>query len=433
MKRGSIPDFCQVRDCSLKFITSCQYFNRRRLEETIENESAVELGIDEVACILSFLPLTVIVCLRCVNMTWRDAARKTIVPPTNFLVNSVTDYNAMRVMTTELPNLQQIAIGGLERGHKYNDGEDPDEDYAARSAHLATHDIGIISNFSKLRILKISDIAGLNGRYPFLFNSFPLLQKLSIIDCPYVKWDLHMLSGMPLLKELECYYSDGVSGNINSLRVLKGTLETVYINCCCNVEGNIMDLADFPRLKELNLYGSAVTGDIRDIGNNDFSSLEDLDLPRGVYGGAGCEFQRISDAPDLIRSVYLLKKQCPALVQMEDWYGKLSEDSPDWYERADEDDGAPPFYICFVEAGSRTGYRWETGSMTNHKRPCEVNWLDPEPERGSICYEDYVADCRSMQDEIGMYRGYYEPPTEEQYTLLCEEHLAEIQRDGEDH
>jgi hypothetical protein len=71
--------------------------------------------------------------------------------------------------------------------------------------------------------------------------------------------------------------------------------------------------------------------------------------------------------------------------------------------------------------------------MTNHKRPCEVNWLDPEPERGSICYEDYVADCRSMQDEIGMYRGYYEPPTEEQYTLLCEEHLAEIQRDGEDH
>src|SRR6056300_657317 len=54
------PAYCQVRDCSQQFITSCQYFNRGMPGEIIENESAVELGTDEVTCILSFLPLTVI-------------------------------------------------------------------------------------------------------------------------------------------------------------------------------------------------------------------------------------------------------------------------------------------------------------------------------------------------------------------------------------
>jgi len=106
----------------------------------------------------------------------------------------------------------------------------------------------------------------------------------------------------------------------------------------------------------------------------------------------------------------------------------LSEDSPDWYDSTQDDD-SPPFYIHFVKAGSRIGYRWET----RDDKPCEVNWLDPEPERGSIGYEDYVADYRSIQRKNSRYRGYYEPPTEEQYNLLYEEYLAEIQSDDEDY
>ncbi len=109
-----------------------------------------------------------------------------------------------------------------------------------------------------------------------------------------------------------------------------------------------MDLADFPHLIELNLLGTAVTGDIRDIGENDFLSLECLNLPKDVYGGNGYEFQRISDAPDVVSAIYLLKKQRPAL-EMGYWYVRLSGDSPDWYESAfeeDEDADSPPFYIC---------------------------------------------------------------------------------------
>ena len=436
----------------------------------------------------------------------------TIVPPTNFLVDSAEKYNAMNVMTRALPNLQQITLYVLGRGHKWSDGEDPDEEWAAQTAHHTPHDIGIISNFGKLRTLEIDHNAYLNGRYPVLFNSFPLLQKLSISTCAFLKWDLEMLAGLPSLKELWCIGNERVSGNISSLRVLKDTLEVVKIRLCnnvqgnfmdladfprlkdldltatavtggypflfnsfpllqkltinycenlkwdlemlaglpslkelwcignervsgnisslrvlkdtlevvkirlCNnVQGNFMDLADFPRLKELDLYETAVTGDIRDIGADDFPSLEFLGhLPKGVFGGWGYELQSISDAPDLIRAVYLLKKQRPALI-MSSWSGKLSDDSPDWYDSADDDDDSPPFYICFVEAGSRFGYRWET----KYDIPCEMNWLDPEPDRESSEYEEYIEKLQEIKHEVTIYKGYHQPPTEEEYQILC--------------
>ena len=131
----------------------------------------------------------------------------------------------------------------------------------------------VISNFIKLRRLTL-DEAYLNGRYPVLFSS--------IIYCKYLKWDLGMFAGLPLLKELYCANNSSLTGRISSLRVLKDTLEKVSIIGCKNVEGNFMDLADFPHLKKLDLYKTAVKGDIRDISHTDFPSLERLILPKGV-------------------------------------------------------------------------------------------------------------------------------------------------------
>ncbi len=381
-----------------------------------------ELSADEVARALSFLSPEEIMPLRCVNITWKDAVKKTIVPPTDdFLVNNERRYNALNVMARVLPNLQQIVLGSLRGGHKYNDGEDPDEEEAASTAPYTTHDIEIISNFSKLCILEICD-AGLNGRYPFLFNSFPLLQKLRLNYCYNLKWDLGMLAGLPLLKELYCSYNYGLTGNINNLRLINGTLESVMIDGCGSVEGNFMDLADFPHLKKLRLEHTAVTGDIRDIGDNDFSSLEQLKLPKGVFCGQGYKLQRISDAPDVARAVYLLKKQRPALEYH--WYATLSGDSPDWYESAVEDFAEPPFSIRLVEVGPRIGYRWQTRDFD----PCEINWLDPEPESGSSGYEDYVADYHRIR-KADFYRRYYDPPSEEEYNLLYEEIFSESDED----
>ena len=280
-----------------------------------------DLGVDVLANILGFLPVENIMRKRCINKKWKEAVRMTIVPPTDFVVDKERKFNAMGVMTEAMPNLQQITLCAFGRdddseydeddsdevNHKYNDGEDPDERKASATANWTSHDIGIISNFSQLRVLEIARHAPLNGRYPVLFR-FPTLQKLRIQYCRYLKWDLGMLVGMPLLKELECTNNDRLTGNINSLRVLKDTLERVVIKGCSHVVGSLMDLADFPHLKQLNLESTAVTGDIRDIGLSDFPSLEELDLPKGVYGGKGYELQLISDAPDLMRAVYLLKK-----------------------------------------------------------------------------------------------------------------------------
>ena len=407
---------------------------------------------DVLANIFGWLRLQEIMGKRCVCKKWKKAVKQTIVPPNkfsnptfgDFYVDSVDNYNAMAVMTRALPNLQQITIGGLGYGHKWNDGEDPDdgedsdEEMAAITDDRIVHDIEIISNFTQLRILTFWHGAQLNGRYPALFN-FPLLQKLSIVDCTFLKWDLEMLVGTPFLKELECTNNDRLTGNINNLRVLKDTLERVVIDGCSRVEGNFMDFADFPHLKELDLGDTAVTGDIRDIGDNDFPSLEELDLPKTVYGGRGYELQRISDAPDLVRAVYLLEKQRPTLLDLRmtsfhamdppQWYAKLSEDSPDWYESVEEDNHfwreEPPFSIRFVQAGSRIGYRWASRRQLHgclcFIKPCEVNWLDPEPDRENIGYKEYIEEKRELDRMVELCKGFYEPPTEEEYTRLIED------------
>jgi hypothetical protein len=233
---------------------------------------------DVLPNIFSFLLIKDTMRSRRINKKTSEAVKKTIVPPSVFRVRSMNEFNAMNVMTAAMPNLQQITIGRLGRERKYNDGEDPDEEVAAETAHYTIHDIRIISNFSKLRNLEIEGLAPLNGRYPFLFNSFPLLQKLTLEHCKCLKWDLEMLAGFPMLKELDCSSNPRLSGNIDSLGVLKDTLEKVKIYYCDHVEGNFMDLADFPHLKNLDLWGTAVTGDIRDIGENDFTALKNLEL-----------------------------------------------------------------------------------------------------------------------------------------------------------
>jgi len=372
-----------------------------------------DLGVDVLANIYAFLPLVNIMCSRCINKKSREAVKITIPPPHDFVVDSLEKYNGMVVMTEAMPNLQQITMGSLVGRHKYSDGEDPDEEQAAYTADWTTHDIEIISNFSKLKILELDDYARLNGRYPVLLN-FSLLQTLRINNCIYLKWDLGMLAGLPLLKELYCNSNRCLTGNINSLRLLRDTLEKVHIKHCSRVKGNLMDQADFPHLKKLDLLGTAVTGDIRDIGEHDFPSLEDLDLPKGVYGANGSELQRISDAPGLIRAVYLLKKQRPALINIIRWYGHLSEDSPDRYEYF-----PAPLLIQFVTAGSRIGYRWTTDLHGQH--PCEANWLDPEPDRESSEYEIYIEELQEIESEVDVYSGFHQPPTEEEYRRLIEE------------
>ncbi len=99
------------------------------------------LGVDELANILAFLPIEEIMRSRRINKQSMEAVQMTMVPPTDFVVDSLVKYNALGVMTKAMPNLQRLTIGFLGRENKYNDGEDPFEEQAAYTAHLRQHTI----------------------------------------------------------------------------------------------------------------------------------------------------------------------------------------------------------------------------------------------------------------------------------------------------
>jgi hypothetical protein len=112
-----------------------------------------------------------------------------------------------------------------------------------------------------------------------------------------------MLAELPMLKELECSHGPRLTGNIRSLRVLKDTLEKLVLATCRHVEGNFMDLADFPQLKILELRNTDITVDIGDIGNDDFQKVEELFL--------GWSNKSVSGS---IRSLRVLKDSLQKLV-----------------------------------------------------------------------------------------------------------------------
>ena len=383
------------------------------------------LSVDEVAIIFSFLPPESIMRAR-VCTTWRDAATKTIVPlsASPFCVWRVNKYNLMRVMTTALPNLQQISVKYLvsfRNKHKYYDGEDAEENREAVYYHRQMYDINIISDFSKLRSLSL-DEAPLNGRYPALFN-FPLLQRLTISYCNYLKIDLEMLTGLPLLKELSLYRLPKLTGNLNNLRPLKDSLESIFICNSRNVSGNLMDLADFPHLKNLILSGTSVTGDVRDIRTSDFPSASELLFPRTVVGGACYMFQSIYEVPSFMQAIHALMHRIPAFRRNITW--RLSKDSPDWYDR-DGFGPRPPLTLQVVKAGPRLGWTWfgePSGIFCDRSFYCEINWLDPEPISEGSDYEIYVEELQRIEKRIDVFKGHYEPPTEEEFRRMCEEYM----------
>jgi hypothetical protein len=54
-----------------------------------------------------------------------------------------------------------------------------------------------------------------------------------------------------------------------------------------------------------------------------------------------------------------------------------------------------------------------------------VNWLDPEPDRESSDYGKYIKKLRKIESQIEFYRGFHQPPTEEQYHELWERFQTE--------
>jgi len=191
-----------------------------------------------------------------------------------------------------------------------------------------------------------------------------------------------------------------------------------------------------------------VTGDIRDIGENDFPMLEELEISccAAIIGDQHFSFQRISDVPDFMNDVHHLLKR-DIMNNRCQW--TLAEDtSPDWYEPevSNEDDGipGPPFDIGLVQVGPRLGWTWGSHEYVGDDSPfdsCEINWLDPEPDNDSSDYETYIQELQTIEggnnffnslnqvSQINFYRGYRQPPTEEEYRRLCREYVRNTNTD----
>ena len=94
------------------------------------------------------------------------------------------------------------------------------------------------------------------------------------------------------------------------------------------------------------------------------------------------------------------------------------EESPDYYGEDKHSSVDPPFPFTFVEAGPRLGWRWGTDNdLLRHT--CEINWLDPEPNKDSDAYVEYARELQSLNQSVDFYRGFFKPPMEEEYRRLC--------------
>jgi hypothetical protein len=85
----------------------------------------------------------------------------------------------------------------------------------------------------------------------------------------------------------------------------------------------------------------------------------------------------------------------------------------------------PPFYICFVEVGPRIGYRWQNDGRSS----CEVNWLDPEPDSDSSGFGQYIEELQKINSKVNFYKGFHQPPTQQEYIALCEAYSSDEECD----
>lgn len=278
-------------------------------------------------------------------------------------------------------------------------------------------DLEPIRRFAGLRHLALRQTR-LNGKYPYIFQ-FKNLVSLDLLWNTRLKWDLELLAGLPNLQRLCCPQNHSLTGDLSSVRVLRGTLTELKLLYCHNVTGELHDVYDLPLLETLDVSGTSVVGDIRTIGPDDFPVLKKLGLGDGVYGGG--KMQRINEASSLMEARYQLMKRIPDVFKQKRW--NLADDSPDRYDVRGHHSREPPFLVEFVKIGLRMGWRWTNAVCGGC---CEINWLDPEPRPSDEEYSDYR---RKLEDEerreVGFFRGFHKPPTEAEY----EERAAEVPLD----
>ena len=61
-----------------------------------------------------------------------------------------------------------------------------------------------------------------------------------------------------------------------------------------------------------------------------------------------------------------------------------------------------------------------------------MNWLDPEPDRQSSDYDEYIEELQEINSQVYFYRGFNQQPTEEEYNRLERRRLDKSDDDSEE-
>ena len=228
-----------------------------------------------------------------------------------------------------------------------------------------------------------------------------------------------MLSGLPKLEKLTAVRNTRLKGRLSSIRVK--SLVKISLTSCYKVEGSLMDLRDFPKLKEICLNDcNRIGGDIRDVKPGDFRSVESFGkLPDSIFGGS--YLPSIADTPSIMHAWYILKKQNPCILSpCSNGLCRLSLSimSTERYHNEVHHTRYMPTCVEFVYAGSRLGWRW-----TNAVRggSCETIWMDPAPNPTDEGYDTYLQELDEVKQDVGFYTGYFAPPSQEEHLRRNEE------------
>jgi hypothetical protein len=358
------------------------------------------LNGDLLANILTYLHWSEVMNARAVCHVWQIAVLVT--PVEELFVTKREIALDLRSIAAALPKLCKL---------KFDQGTRESQEFYVDDELFA-----YAEDFHELAHLKMSQ-TNLRASAPRIMQ-FKNLESLNLLWNTSLEWSLTDLSMLPKLKVLYCPQNRELTGSLENLHVLSRTLTTCNLHGCQKVTGNLKDLASMPVLEKLDVVGTQVTGDIREIGRSDFRSLKSLEVGTYVYGGG--EIKRVIDAPSIMSARHQLKKQFPDVFTSTARL-RLSQDSPERYDYRGHHTRLPPFWVEFVTFGRRTGWRWTNACASGD---CEIHWLDPEPQAVDAGYEDYIKELGSRNTER-FYKGFLVPPTQDEHR----ERDAEIRLD----
>lgn len=366
-----------------------------------------------------------------VSRIWRQAARITVVPKSinnvchipDLYVNNREFALALDWLSKELPMISSITVCFnvyTTKAFEIATGDNPKLPLAKSASIDPPVNLCSISNFRSLKHLSINR-ASFNGSYSYIFD-FPELRTLELVDVGRLVWDLTMLQGLPQLEQLIAVRNTHLTGSLSNVQILRKSLMKLSLTSCHQVQGDLMDLRDFPKLKEIGLTDcTSIVGDIRNVRVGDFPSVASFGkLPESVIGGSNLPY--IADAASIMNAWYILKKKNPLILSSSSVNGLSRLSLPIWsterYINSVHHTRFMPTCVEFVTAGPRIGWRW-----TNAVRggSCEAIWLDPAPNPLEEGYDDYVRELRDVNRDVCFYKGFFGPPSKEEHLLRNED------------